>query len=87
MSVKFGFSLQRRGLLADRESITTPARRADALGYDSVWVTAAALHTATNRDRRENFFRRILPATVLADPTEFGVFGGCENARVISKRS
>ncbi|HLE43059.1 MAG TPA: hypothetical protein VJB36_03500 [Methylomirabilota bacterium] len=27
-----------RGLLAGREAITTLAKRADALGYDSIWV-------------------------------------------------
>ena len=37
--IKFGFSLQGRGALADRETITTVAARADALDYDSIWVT------------------------------------------------
>jgi len=37
--VKIGFSLQGRGALADRDAITTLAQRADALGYDSIWVT------------------------------------------------
>jgi alkanesulfonate monooxygenase SsuD/methylene tetrahydromethanopterin reductase-like flavin-dependent oxidoreductase (luciferase family) len=37
--VKIGFSLQGRGSLADRDAITTLAQRADALGYDSIWVT------------------------------------------------
>jgi len=39
MTIQFGWSLQGRGLLAGREAITTLAKRADALGYDSVWVT------------------------------------------------
>jgi len=39
MTVQFGFSLQGRGVLAGREAITTLAKRADALGYDSIWVT------------------------------------------------
>ncbi len=39
MTVRFGFSLQGRGALAGREAITTLARRAEALGYDSIWVT------------------------------------------------
>lgn len=39
MTVKFGFSLQGRGALADRDTITMLARRADALGYDSIVVT------------------------------------------------
>jgi probable F420-dependent oxidoreductase len=37
--VKLGFSLQGRGALADREAITSLAQRADALGFDSIWVT------------------------------------------------
>jgi alkanesulfonate monooxygenase SsuD/methylene tetrahydromethanopterin reductase-like flavin-dependent oxidoreductase (luciferase family) len=49
MNVKFGFSLQGRGLLADRESITMLARRADALGYDSVWVTDRLLIPVESR--------------------------------------
>ena len=39
MTVQFGFSLQGRGVLAGREAITTLAKRAEALGYDSIWVT------------------------------------------------
>jgi probable F420-dependent oxidoreductase len=39
MTVAFGWSLQGRGQLAGREAISTLARRAEALGYDSVWVT------------------------------------------------
>lgn len=39
MTVYFGWSLQGRGTLAGREAITTLAKRADALGYDSIWVT------------------------------------------------
>ncbi len=39
MTIHFGFSLQGRGVLAGREAITRLARRADALGYDSIWVT------------------------------------------------
>jgi probable F420-dependent oxidoreductase len=39
MTIQFGFSLTGRGPLADRETLTTLAQRADALGYDSVFVT------------------------------------------------
>ena len=39
MTVRFGFSLQGRGVLAGREAITALAKRAEALGYDSIWVT------------------------------------------------
>jgi probable F420-dependent oxidoreductase len=39
MSIGFGFSLTGRGPLADRETITALAERAEALGYDSVFVT------------------------------------------------
>lgn len=39
MALAFGFSLQGRGALADREAITALARRADSLGFDSIWVT------------------------------------------------
>jgi len=39
MTIAFGWSLQGRGQLAGREALTTLARRAEALGYDSVWVT------------------------------------------------
>jgi len=39
MALRFGFSLQGRGVLAGREAITTLAKRAEALRYDSIWVT------------------------------------------------
>ncbi|HEY2955083.1 MAG TPA: LLM class F420-dependent oxidoreductase [Candidatus Eisenbacteria bacterium] len=39
MTAQFGFSLQGRGVLAGREAITRLATRAEALGYDSVFVT------------------------------------------------
>jgi probable F420-dependent oxidoreductase len=39
MTVRFGFSVQGRGALADREALGTLARRADALGYDSIFVS------------------------------------------------
>jgi probable F420-dependent oxidoreductase len=39
MTTQFGFSLQGRGVLAGREAITALAQRAEALGYDSIWVT------------------------------------------------
>jgi len=39
MTIGFGFSLTGRGVLADREAITALAQRAEALGYDSVFVT------------------------------------------------
>ena len=39
MTIQFGFSLTGRGVLASREALTTLAQRADALGYDSVFVT------------------------------------------------
>ncbi|MBI3455455.1 MAG: LLM class F420-dependent oxidoreductase [Candidatus Rokubacteria bacterium] len=39
MTPEFGWSLQGRGILAGREAISTLAKRAEALGYDSVWVT------------------------------------------------
>jgi probable F420-dependent oxidoreductase len=39
MTVRFGISLTGRGMLANKESITTLAQRADALGYDSAFVT------------------------------------------------
>ena len=39
MKINFGFSLQGRGALADRDTITAVAKRADALEYDSIWVT------------------------------------------------
>jgi probable F420-dependent oxidoreductase len=37
--IEIGWSLQGRGTLAGKEAITTLARRAEALGYDSIWVT------------------------------------------------
>jgi probable F420-dependent oxidoreductase len=39
MTVRFGFSVQGRGALADREGLGGLARRADTLGYDSIFVT------------------------------------------------
>src|SRR5262245_15767855 len=39
MTIQFGFSLTGRGPLADRDAITKLAQRADALGFDSVFVT------------------------------------------------
>ena len=39
MTIRFGFSLTGRGALADRGAITALAQRAEALGYDSVFVT------------------------------------------------
>jgi len=39
MTIRFGFSLQGRGALADRDAITTLALRAEALRFDSVFVT------------------------------------------------
>jgi len=38
MTTRFGFSLQGRGVLADRDAITTLALRAETLGFDSVFV-------------------------------------------------
>ncbi len=49
MTIRFGFSLTGRGLLADREAITTLARRAEALGYDSIWVTDRLLIPVESR--------------------------------------
>jgi len=49
MTVRFGFSLQGRGVLAEREAITTLARRAEALGYDSIWVTDRMLIPVQSR--------------------------------------
>ncbi len=48
MTVRFGFSLQGRGRLADRDAITTLARRADRLGFDSIWVTDRLLIPTTD---------------------------------------
>ena len=39
MTIQFGFSLTGRGPLAERETLTMLAQRAEALGYDSVFVT------------------------------------------------
>jgi probable F420-dependent oxidoreductase len=47
--VQFGFSLQGRGILADRDAITALARRADALRYDSIWVTDRLLIPVQSR--------------------------------------
>jgi probable F420-dependent oxidoreductase len=49
MNLRFGFSLQGRGRLADRDSITALAQRADALGYDSIWVTDRLLIPVESR--------------------------------------
>ena len=49
MTVRFGFSLQGRGVLAGREAITSLARRAEALGYDSIWVTDRMLIPVQSR--------------------------------------
>lgn len=49
MTVRFGFSLQGRGVLAGGEAITALAKRAEALGYDSVWVTDRLLIPVRSR--------------------------------------
>jgi probable F420-dependent oxidoreductase len=49
MIIHFGFSLQGRGVLAGKEAITTLARRAEALGYDSIWVTDRMLIPVQSR--------------------------------------
>ena len=49
MVVRFGFSLQGRGALADRETITALARQAEALGDDSIWVTDRLLIPVESR--------------------------------------
>ena len=49
MSIAFGFSLQGRGALADREAITTLAQRAEALGFDSIFVTDRMLIPVQSR--------------------------------------
>ena len=49
MTVRFGFSLQGRGVLAGREALTTLAKRAEALGYDSIWVTDRMLIPVQSR--------------------------------------
>src|SRR5687767_15583210 len=43
--IRFGFSLQGRGALADKTALTTLAQRADALGFDSLFVTDRMLIT------------------------------------------
>ena len=48
MTVRIGFSLQGRGALADRAAITTLARRAEALGFDSIFVTDRLLIPVTS---------------------------------------
>lgn len=45
--MKFGFSLTGRGILADRDALTALAQRADALGYDSIFVTDRLLIPTT----------------------------------------
>ena len=47
--LRFGFSLQGRSTLADREAITTLAGRAEHLGYDSIWVTDRLLIPVQSR--------------------------------------
>jgi probable F420-dependent oxidoreductase len=49
MIIHFGFSLQGRGVLAGKEAITTLARRAEALGYNSIWVTDRMLIPVQSR--------------------------------------
>jgi probable F420-dependent oxidoreductase len=49
MTIQFGVSLQGRGPLADRDALTTLALRAEALGYDSVWVTDRLLIPVESR--------------------------------------
>jgi probable F420-dependent oxidoreductase len=49
MTLRFGFSLQGRGVLAGREAITTLAKRAETLGYDSIWVTDRLLIPVQSR--------------------------------------
>lgn len=51
MTIQFGFSLQGRGVLAGKEAITTLAKRAEALGYDSIWVTDRMLIPVESRSR------------------------------------
>jgi probable F420-dependent oxidoreductase len=47
MGVKIGWSIWGRGLLADRTAITTVARRAESLAFDSIWVTDRLLIPTT----------------------------------------
>lgn len=49
MAVRFGFSLQGRGVLADRAALVTLAKRAEALGYHSIWVTDRLLIPVQSR--------------------------------------
>lgn len=49
MNIAFGFSLQGRGLLADRHAITTLAHHAEALGFDSIFVTDRMLIPVESR--------------------------------------
>lgn len=49
MTIRFGFSLQGRGALADREALTLLARRAEVLGYDSIWVADRLLIPVQSR--------------------------------------
>ncbi len=49
MTIRFGFSLQGRGVLAGREAITTLAKQAEALDYDSIWVTDRMLIPVQSR--------------------------------------
>jgi probable F420-dependent oxidoreductase len=50
MTIQFGFSLTGRGALADRATITALAQRAEALGYDSVFVTDRMLIPVASTD-------------------------------------
>jgi probable F420-dependent oxidoreductase len=49
LTVQFGFSLQGRGVLAGREALTALAKRVEALGYDSIWVTDRLLIPVQSR--------------------------------------
>jgi probable F420-dependent oxidoreductase len=46
--IRFGFSLTGRGALADKAALTTLAQRADALGFDSLFVTDRLLITSNS---------------------------------------
>jgi probable F420-dependent oxidoreductase len=59
--VQFGVSLQGRALLADRDAITTLALRAEALAYDSVWVTDRLLIPAESRTAYAGSATRAFP--------------------------
>jgi alkanesulfonate monooxygenase SsuD/methylene tetrahydromethanopterin reductase-like flavin-dependent oxidoreductase (luciferase family) len=50
--IRFGFSLQGRGALADKTALTTLAQRADALGFDSLFVTDRMLRERVAADVR-----------------------------------